>query len=194
MKRFKFLLFVAVLVEFAALAYAGNDDGVAAYTRGDYARAYKEFKPLAEQGNATAQSCLGWMYDKGQGVPQDFAEACKWYRKAAEQGDADGQYFLGVMFKDGRGVSKDDAEAVKWFRKAAEQDYPEAQHCLGLAYVGGFGVLQDFVQAHMWLNLAAARGNVKAHEMRDELLDLMTPAQIAEAQRLAREWKPKGRD
>ncbi len=51
MTKLKSLLFIAVLVGFAALAHAGFDDGVTAYERGDYAKAYKEFKPLAEQGN-----------------------------------------------------------------------------------------------------------------------------------------------
>ncbi len=59
---------------------------MAAYQRGDYATALREWRPLAEQGNTEAQYGLGVMYDKGRGVPRDHAEALQWYRKAAEQG------------------------------------------------------------------------------------------------------------
>jgi TPR repeat protein len=65
---------------------------------------------------------------------------------------------------------------------------------MGLLYQAGQGVPQDFTLAHMWLNLAAAQGDSDAQKRRDELTEKMTPAQIADAQRLAREWKPKDRD
>jgi len=158
MKKFKFLLFIAVLVGFAALAYAGFDDGKAAYDRGDYVTAYNELKPLAVQGNAEAQRLLGWMLDFGEGVPQDYAEAMKWYRKAADQGDANALFHIGVMYADGKGVPK------------------------------------DLVQAHLWFNLAGARGLAAARGFREQAAEKMTPAQIAEAQRLAREWRLKGKD
>ena len=80
------VLTVAILLGLAAPAWAGFDEGVAAYERGDYATALREFRPFANQGYAAAQFNLGIMYDEGQGVPQDYAEALKWYRKAAEQG------------------------------------------------------------------------------------------------------------
>jgi TPR repeat protein len=84
----------------------------------------------AEAGDADAQLNLGWMYEKGKGVPEDDAEAVKWYRKAAEQGNAKAQYNLAVMYYDGRGVPQDYAEAVKWCRMAAEQGYAYAQVAL----------------------------------------------------------------
>ncbi len=136
------------------------------------------------------------MYSNGQGVPQDYAEAVKWYRKAAEQGATEAQNSLGFMYYKGRGVPQDYAEAVKWFRKAAGQGHSRAQSNLGLMYIQGIGVPQDYVQAYMWFNLAALRSPPGAeHDIavknRDILAAKMTPAQIAEAQRLAREWKPK---
>jgi hypothetical protein len=108
------------------------DEGVAAYKRGDYASALREWRPLAKQGNAKAQNNLGIMYSEGLGVPQDDAEALQWYRKAAEQGDADGQFNLGLMYANGEGVPQDYARAVKWYRKAAEQGHAIAQNNLGL--------------------------------------------------------------
>ncbi len=119
MKRL--VLTIAILIGLAAPAWAGFAEGFAAYERGDYATALREFRPLAEQGDAVAQYNLGIMYSKGQGVAQDYAEAVKWYRKAADQGNADAQNNLGHMYSKGRGVSQDDAEAVKWYRKAAKQ-------------------------------------------------------------------------
>ncbi len=62
-----------------APAWAGWDEATAAYQRGDYATAVREWRPLAEQGNASAQYNLGLMYDKGQGVPQDYAEIIRFY-------------------------------------------------------------------------------------------------------------------
>ena len=50
---------------------------------------------------------------------------------------------------------------------------------------------QDYVRAHMWFNLSAAQGNQDAAKNRDNIAKRMTPAQIAEAQKLAREWQPK---
>jgi len=85
----------------------------------------------------------------------------------------------------------DYAEALKWFRKAAEQGNALAQFSLGAMNATGKGVRQDFVEAHKWSNLAAAHGNKKAAKLRDRIAKKLTPAQIVEAQRLAREWKPQ---
>ena len=83
--------------------------------------------------------------------------------------------------------------ALKEFRPLAEQGYPLAQATLGLMYAEGQGVPQDYVLAHMWMNLAVAKGVQEVVKGRDLLEKNMTTDQIAEAQRLAREWKPKGK-
>jgi TPR repeat protein len=169
--------------------------GQRAYESGDYATALKEWRTLAVQGHARAQAAFGVMYANGRGVAQDYAEAVRWFRKAAEQGHADAQFNLGRMYGQGRGVTQDDAEAVRWYRKAADQGHADAQFHLGLMYGQGQGVTQDYVEAHMWFNLAASRASVedqkKYAEKRDSLARIMTAEQIAEAQRRAREWKPK---
>ncbi len=95
--KFAGLALVAVLsagftLGLTAPAWAGFNEGVAAYKRGDYATALHEFRRLAEQGDAKAQFMLGTMYRKGLGVPQDHARAARWYRKAAEQGVAKAQF------------------------------------------------------------------------------------------------------
>ena len=142
----------------------------------------------ARQGDANAQSYLGFMYANGVGVSEDYAEAARWYRLAAEQGDASAQYNLGLMYANGDGVPEDDAEAVRWYRLAAEQGLAEAQSKLGLMYHYGEGVPEDHVLAYMWYNLAAAQGNEIAQENKDIIEERMTREQIAEAQRLSREW------
>ena len=75
--------------------------GLAAAKSGDFATALREWTPLAEQGDALAQSSLGFMYHKGKGVPQNFETAVKWYRLAAKQGNAYAQYNLGLMYRNG---------------------------------------------------------------------------------------------
>ena len=131
------------------------------------------------------------MYANGQGVPQDNVQAVKWYRLAADQGNARAQDNLGLMYANGQGVPQNNAEAAKWYRLAAVQGYARAQYNLGVMYANGQGVPEDNVQAHKWFNLAGAGGDEDGRKNRDIVAKVMTPAQIAEAQRLASEWKPK---
>ena len=110
-------------------------------------------------------------------------------QRKANQGDASAEYQLGLMYKEGQDLPKDTTEAMKWWRKAAEQGDATAQNSLGFMYDHGRGVPEDYVLAHMWFNLAAAAAGNSAMA-RDLVAAKMTPAQIAEAQKLAREWKP----
>ncbi len=201
---------IVLVLSFAAPVAAdpfGNAS--AAYERGDYTAAMYLFlgltnerqidieavkwRRLAAEGNAAAQFVLGLMYDEGKGdVLQNNTEAVKWYRLAADQGFALAQCSLGLMYDDGKGVPQDYAEAAKWYRLAADQGYYMAQYDIGYMYAFGRGVSRNYVVAHMWLNLSAARDtdNAAAVKLRDNLAKFMNPAQTAEAQKLAREWKP----
>jgi uncharacterized protein len=176
----------------APVAAGPFEDGETAWRNGDHATALRLFRALAEEGKPAAQARLGLMYFVGiGGVPQNYAEAAKWYRLSANQGTASPQTMLGLMYARGQGVPQDYVEAVRWYRKAAEQGFAAAQTHLGVMYEEGRGVPQDYVEAHKWWNLAAAQGNADAVKNRDIVAKRMTPAQIAEAQKLAREWKPK---
>jgi TPR repeat protein len=148
---------VLSLVCLVVPAWADYQAGMDAYNRGDYATALREWRPLAEQGNPSAQFRLGSLYENGDGVPRDFVKARQWYEKAAVQGDAMAQFYLGIQSAYGEG-----------------------------------GPL-DLVQAHMWYSLAAGNGNAHAPGYRDDLARQLTPAQIAEARKRAREWKPKSK-
>jgi uncharacterized protein len=154
---------VLLVIMSTGAAVAGPlEDAWAAYLRGDYATALQLWRPRAAQGVSLAQNNLGLMYYNGQGVPQDYGEAAKWYRLAAEQGNAQAQSNLASMYYSGEGVS------------------------------------QDYVQAYMWVSLAASRFPPSATEDREQaarhrdiVASKMTAAQIAEAQKQAREWRPK---
>jgi len=148
--------------ELTGIAAKGFDAAVRAYERGDYPTALRLLRPLASKGNADAQNNLGLMYAKGQGVQQDYTEAAKWYRMAADKG------------------------------------VPSAQNNLGAMYASGQGVPVDYVEAYMWFTLAASYFTASAPEERskvaknrDAVAVNITPAQIAEAQKLARDWKSK---
>ena len=164
------------------------------YDTGDYGlteddeEAVRWYRLAAEQGYASAQHNLGLMYADGDGVPEDDEEAIWWYRLAAEQGYPSAQYNLGLMYADGEGVPEDDEEAVWWYRLAAEQGFAPAQFNLGGLYANGEGVSEDLVLAYMWYNLSAAQGNSFARWDKIIVEQQMTREQIAEAQRLSREW------
>ncbi len=151
-------------------AWANDRAGSRAYQRGDYATAIRKWKPLAEQGHADAQFGLGFMYYIGDrrsidpdAIPLDDAEVANWFRLAAEQGHADAQAYLGLMYASGEGVPQDDVQAYKWFTLVpVTSDRKE---------------FDEGIQA--------------ALQSRNELEAKMTPAQIAEAQRLARAWTVK---
>ena len=97
-----------------------------------------------------------------------------------------------TVYDEGLAAAKrgDYATALREWRPLAEQGYAKAQFNLGVMSAKGHGMTQDYVQAHMWFNLAAAQGNKLATEGRDIVAKLMTPAQIAEAQRRAGKWRP----
>jgi hypothetical protein len=127
----------------------------------------------------------------GEGVVKDEIEAVKWCRKAAEQNNTYAQNDLGLCYADGRGVAKDEVEAMKWYRKAAEQNDAAGQANLGAFYGAGRGVAKDYVEAYKWRLLAAAQGDEFSKEAVPALERVMTREQIAEGQKLAREFKPR---
>jgi TPR repeat protein len=138
------------------------EDGAAAYNRGDYTAARRLWLPLAEEGNADAQTMLGIMYEEGQSVTQDFAVAVTWYRRAADQGHPDAQFYLACMHDFGKGVPLDSVAAAKWLTKAADQGHADAQFSLGVMYEDGIGVSQDPHAAVTLYRKAAEQGHAKA--------------------------------
>jgi TPR repeat protein len=174
---------------------------------------FEEIKAKAEKGEAAAQYDLGSRYFFGIEVPKNPVEAVEWFRKAAKQGHGKAQFQLGACYGWGYGVVKDPAEGAKWYRMAAEQGEVVAQNDLGFCYSQGKGVTKDYVEAHKWFNIASAQGNYVTQKMissgeiapvagmtimtedpkdsMSRIEQFMTRNQIAEAQRLAREFVPR---
>ncbi|MEK7764447.1 MAG: tetratricopeptide repeat protein, partial [Nitrospirota bacterium] len=106
---------------------------------------------------------------------------------------AKAQFNLGTLYFNGEGAPKDYQQALRWFRLAADQGEALAQTKIAIMYDDGQGVRRNIVQAYKWYSLAATNGDKPATLLLKSIADKMTPAQIAEAQKLAREWKPKGK-
>ena len=170
--------------QFSVGFYYANGRGVAK----DDVEAVKWYRKAAEQNDATAQFSLGVCYDDGLGVVNDKGEAVKWYRRAAEQNEAQAQYNLGFHYLNGEGVIRNGVEAVKWFRKAAEQNDAKSQFGLGVCYANGEGVEKDYVEAYAWFNLAA-KTKENAAKNRDDLEKIMSPEQVAAAQKRTKELR-----
>ncbi len=174
----------------------------------DWIEAAKWFSKAADAGDADAAGSLSFL---GRNWPLKYENTSDGavyalVERAAQEGYAVAQMSLGVMnygfsfdlFSDVR--RKNLPEALKWYRRAAAQGDVDSQFALALAYESGTGLPQDYVEAHKWFNLAAAaaakyegeeafRENLR--KQRDDLAHKMTASQVEEAQRLAREWKPK---
>lgn len=132
--------------------------GAKAYARGDFSAALQEWRPLAEQGNASAQFNLGQMYFLGRGVSQDYAEALNWFTLAAKQGDTTAATTIGSMYAAGRGVQQDFVRAYMW-------------HALAVEHGGRYPYYARDARA-----------------ARDDVARRLTPEQITEAQKLLRDW------
>lgn len=144
MKRTIWAAVVILGVALAGSVVCGPyEDGMDAYKRQDYATALTLWKPLADQGNRSAQYNLATMYANGLGVPKDYPNAVKWFRSAADQGDASAQYNLGYMHTQGLGVPVSFVEGVKWYKLAAEQGHLEAQNVLRVMQSQGLAVSPD---------------------------------------------------
>jgi TPR repeat protein len=123
-KRLVLSALVLALVS-AALAAAGPlQPGIAAYNTHNYPAAARLLLPLAEHGNARAQTYVGFMYANGRGLPQDYIAAPRWYRYASEQGVAVAQFALGLMYDKGHGAPQDYVLAHKWLNLAVAEASP----------------------------------------------------------------------
>ena len=156
----------------------------------------KWIRKAAGQGDAGSQHNLGYIYANGLGVATNSSEAFKWYRTAAEQGFSGSQFEVGARYNLGLGVTQDFVEGVKWLTKSAEQGYASAQNNLGACYQNGDGVAKDYIEAYKWFNLALAQvgdaHGLDAAKFNLSIIErLMTAEQVAEAQRLVREFKPR---
>ncbi len=111
---------------------------------------------MAAEGDSTAQTALGLLYERGIGVARDPALALEWYRRAAAQGDALAEFHIGSLYERGEGIARDYAEAAKWYQRASEKGNESAQAALAYLYDRGLGVEQDFAEAEALYGQASA--------------------------------------
>ncbi len=160
---------VALALLYLGVARADVPAGNAAYERGDYDSALRQWRPAAESGVAEAQYGMGRLYFYGQAVEQSYATAADWYTKAAMQGHARSQANLGHIYEQGLGVEPDPVQAARWYRAAADSGRSVAQRSLGRLYESGKGVPQDLTEAARWYGLAAAQGDDEARAALERL-------------------------
>ncbi len=127
-----FFISLVFIVFISGNAWAGFDEGLAAYKQKDFEKALREFAPLAREGDAPAQFYLGLLYGFGEGVKKDLAEAVRLWKLAADQGNVAAQSNLGFMYKYGNGVSQDMVKAYKWSKIASEGGAVYAKENLNL--------------------------------------------------------------
>lgn len=182
----------------AGSALAGPlEEANAAYGRGDYPAAVRQFRSLAEQGDPEAQLALAEIYFRGdRGLPQDHSEGVRWVRMAADQGYTAAQVKMGSVYRSGAGVPQDFSEAARWYRLAADRGDSDGQFALGVLYEEGRGVPRDFALAYMWFNLATAGAPNKYiagmyRKRRDGVAAQLPPADLNRAQQMSTAWRPK---
>ncbi|MBF0310475.1 MAG: sel1 repeat family protein [Magnetococcales bacterium] len=152
---------------------------------------------IIERGSLTKEDAelpytLGVYYLNGQGgVRPDIREALRWLTTAGNLGHTGAQFHLGTIYQEGKGLPADPVEAERWYHRAADLGDPKAQNNLGLIYMAGAGVLSDFIIAHMWFSLAAQGGNSKGDSNRSLITRYMNADQIARAQDMAKNWRPR---
>jgi len=167
----RFLTSITLLVIFTIYsneAVCGSlDDGIAAYSKKDYALALTLLTPIAEEGNVRAQAILGDIYlwnsiPRGSSAESKYANALKWLTVASENGVPDSQLNLGIMYKNGDGVKQDTSKAIYWMERSAEQGFIPAQQLLGFAYRYGSWISTDYKKAFKWFSRAANQGDAKS--------------------------------
>jgi len=178
------MLATALSLTWGSVSYADDlVDGITAFKSEDYAKAYRILSAVSKNGDRRALFYLGRMLMWGKGVHMNKNKGWKLVRRSALEGFAEAQDAIGIKYE----AEKDFTNAAKWYRMAAEQGFAPGQFRLGWLYEDGEGVLKSYVYAHMWYNIAQAGGIKMGRVFRDSLEKKMTAAQIAEAQRLARE-------
>lgn len=178
----------SMVAGFASAAVAGPlEDGIAAYNKREWDKAFKLLKPLADEGNAAAQEKIGRLYERGKGVERDYLVALEWHLKAAAQGDALAQGHAGLIYRSGAiGGRSDYGTALKYYRESAAKGVAVAQLGLGSMYKAGEGVPENEVEAVAWFRKAAAQGDAAAQMNLASMYRYGkgVPKDIKEAQRL----------
>ncbi len=158
----KKIILMVIFLFVSVVQAADYQKGLEAAQKGDFETVYKEWLPLAEQGDVRAQYNIGIMFENGRGVTKNIKKAFLWYEKAANQGHEYAQNNLGNMYYDGVGVKQDIKQAFFWYHKSASQGYAYAQYNLGDMYDRGIGVIEDDKLSIQWYSRSAEQGFANA--------------------------------
>jgi len=145
---------LAILLLSAAQPAADDfRSGLSAYNRGDYVTAFRNWRALAEDGDAPAQAGLGFLFHKGLGVTQDDIEAASWFEKAARKGQAEAQLLLGTLYFFGEGVQQSYVMAFTWCEIAQSNGQSDAIECrdAALEHMTSAEMKQSFRLVTEWL-------------------------------------------
>jgi TPR repeat protein len=160
--------------------------------------AVKWYREAANKNDILAMRSLHSLHEYGStsGVDVDKVESAKWCLKAAELGVPSLQHIMAIKYQSGEGVPIDTKAAIFWCRESAERGYSNAQYDLAQKYYKGEGVPQDFVLAYKWFNIATGDTDSPllstCKHYRDLVSKDMTKEQIAEGQKMSRDWNKKG--
>ncbi len=168
-----------------AIFAADLEKGYAAFDVGDYETSLAECLPLADEGNAAAQFCVGRLYANGFGVPMDDAKALHYYGAAADQGFPQALYNLGIMHANGWGVTMNDEKAAEYYLEAAVKGYVPAVMTIAEISHRGMGIEKSEVDSYAWYIVAANLGDMDAELKRDEAAKKLSPADQASGQKIA---------
>ena len=184
---------------FSAVAFSAQaepyDDGLVAYTNGDYAKAGQQFMAAAEQGNPGAEHMLMRLFTEGKLHSADVDnETLKWTRKAAENGIKQAQFQLAEIYAKKQGDVKN---AIQWYRLAADQNHPDAFFELGEIYKkGAEGIVADATKSTQMYQIAASEFDIYAQKGNPEyqyaLAGMYQHAKgVSKNMRLAVKWMVK---
>jgi TPR repeat protein len=144
---------------FSSFIHAGIEEANQLFNNKQYPSALERFLPLAESGNAEAQTKIASMYLLGYGVLKEYPTALRWLAPAKAADYPEANYWYGICLLNGYGLQKTPESSVTWFEKAAKQGYVEAQSVLGIMYMEGIGVKRDYATAYAWNSQAANNGH-----------------------------------
>ncbi len=164
------------------------DSALAAVNSEEYEKAFKQFKILADKGEAEAQYNLAMMYRLGKGVKENHKLSSKWFRKAADQDISDAQYYLGHAYDVGEGITQNREYAFIWYLKAAKKGHGLAQINLGVLYANGLGVEQNVEQAYLWFHAASAQGYKAAFENKEIIEKALEPEVVKQLKQKGRSY------
>jgi TPR repeat protein len=157
------ILGCVITTQFSQAATADElTDALIRYAMHDYPRAIEMLTPLADRGDAVAQTKLGLIYTRGEGVARDDAAALGWLTRAAEQNQSEAQFELGVMYRDGIGTPTNGNLAMLWFGRATERGVPHAFNAIGEMYLGHQDVAPDYAAALSWFLRGAQLDNAES--------------------------------